>query len=160
MRITKLLLLFFLLIGFYMQAQQLQPEQERVFYNKSLEKISKIDSVYLCGLPQLPIPEKYTGPNAPLLPQSLDNSTQSCFRPPYNQAGYSCGQAALVGYNYTYEVNRLRELPGNVSENQYPTHFTWNFWNSANLYGGVSYFTSMEIMHGLRWREKMDDWLQ
>ena len=148
MKNTNLLLLFFLLVGFYTQAQQLQSEQERIIYNNTLGNMSKVDSAYLCGLPQLPIPEIYTGPNAPLLPYSLDNSTQACFRPAYNQAGYSCGQAALVGYNYTYEANRIRELPGNVPENQYPTHFTWNFWNAGNLYGGVSYFTSMEIMKG------------
>ncbi|MCD4773749.1 MAG: T9SS type A sorting domain-containing protein [Bacteroidales bacterium] len=110
--------------------------------------MSQKDSAYLCSLPKLPVPAFYKGNKAPLLPYKLDNSTQPYFRPAYNQAGYSCGQAALVGYNFTYEINRVRELPGNVPENQYPTHFTWNFWNAGNMYGGVSYFTSMEILKG------------
>jgi len=121
-------------------------EQERLDYNNNLGTMSQTDSAYLSGLPELPVPDIYRGPNAPLMPYALDNSTQDCFRPAYNQAGYSCGQAALVGYNYTYEINRVRELPGNLPDNQYTTHFTWNFWNAGNQYGGVSYFTSMEIM--------------
>ncbi len=141
-----LLLLYFLLIGIYAQAQQLQSEQERIIYNKTLGSMSKSDSLYLSGLPQLPIPEYYNGPNAPLIPYFLDNSTQECFRPPYQQAGYSCGQAALVGYNYTYEVNRIRGLNAGYPENQYPTHFVYNFWNGGNTYGGVSYFTTMEVL--------------
>ncbi len=148
MKKLSLLLIFFLSISFFAKAQyqKQKQEKERLIYNKTLGVMSQKDSVFLCGLPTLAVPDFYKGSKAPLLPYKLDNSTQAYFRPAYNQAGYSCGQAALVGYNYTYEINRIRELPGNVPENQYPTHFTWNFWNAGNMYGGVSYFTSIEIM--------------
>jgi hypothetical protein len=114
-----LLLIFFLSISFFAKAQYQQPKQEkeRLIYNNTLGVMSQKDSVYLCGLPELPVPDFYKGSKAPLLPYKLDDSTQAYFRPAYNQAGYSCGLAALVGYNFTYEINRVRELPGNVPEN-------------------------------------------
>lgn len=115
-------------------------------YNRTISPFTLEDSIYMSILPELPIPEIYKGPNAPTLPYMVDNSLHPWFRPPYQQGGYSCGQASLVGYNFTYEINRKRELPGNIPENQYPTHFTWNFDNSANQYGGVSYFHSIEIL--------------
>jgi len=108
--------------------------------------ISAEDSIMLTNLPLLELPEHYKDSRAPLLPYALDNSTQPFFRPPFNQSGYPCGQAALVGYNFTYEINCKRNLPGNDPDNQYPTHFVWNWMNAANNYGGVSYYHSMEVL--------------
>jgi len=142
--------LWFLILAFYCTLTYSQQEAADVEgikkYNNDLSVMSAFDSVYLSGLPELPVPDRYKGNNAPPLPNIVDNSQHSHFRPPYNQAGYSCGQAALVGYNFTYEINRERNLSGNTSESQYPTHFTWNFDNAGNNYGGVSFFHSIEIL--------------
>lgn len=148
MRKSTLVFYIFLITVFSANAQYLQDEQEeqRINYNNSLGSFSAQDSAYLIGLRPLPIPEIYKGANAPLLPDIVDNSTNTCFRPAFQQGGLCCGQAALVGYNYTYEVNRVRGLDGSLPDNQYATHFTWNFWNPSNSGGGVSYFTTMEIL--------------
>jgi hypothetical protein len=100
----------------------------------------------LRSLPQIQVPELYLGPDAPVLPYALNNSTLPFFRPAYNQDGLSCGQAAFVGYAFTYEVNRLRNLPGNVPANQYPTHFAWNWVNGGNGWYGASYFHTAELL--------------
>jgi hypothetical protein len=108
--------------------------------------LSYYDSIYITSLPVLELPESYKGSNAPLLPAIVDNSTQPFMRPVFNQAGYSCGQASLVGYNFTYEMNYVRNTSADEPENQHPTHFTWNWMNAANYYGGVSYYHSMEVL--------------
>src|SRR6056297_3137433 len=66
------------------------------------------------------------------LPYMVDNSTSIYFRPIFNQADGSCAQASGIGYHYTYEVNRLRGLPSDNPENQYPSHFTYNFLNDGS----------------------------
>lgn len=66
------------------------------------------------------------------LPSRADNSLHKYFRPIFNQVGGSCSQAAGVGYTFTYEMNRLRDLPADVIENQYPTHFTYDFLNEGS----------------------------
>lgn len=71
------------------------------------------------------------------LPDRVDNTEKPYFRPVFSQEGGSCGQASGIGYCFTYEINRLRDLPADQLENQYPTHFTWNFLNGG--YGGGSW---------------------
>jgi hypothetical protein len=66
------------------------------------------------------------------LPSRVDNSLHKYFRPIFNQVGGSCAQAAGVGYLFTYEMSRLRDLPADVPENQYPTHFTYDFLNEGS----------------------------
>lgn len=66
------------------------------------------------------------------LPSRVDNSLHKYFRPVFNQVGGSCSQAAGVGYTYTYEINRLRDLSSDTNETQYPTHFTYNFLNEGS----------------------------
>lgn len=68
----------------------------------------------LANVPLRELPEEYKGPNAPLLPSSIDNSTQPYFRPITSQTGYECGQSAGVAFNFTYEIDRLRSLPANT----------------------------------------------
>ncbi|MBS4013940.1 MAG: T9SS type A sorting domain-containing protein [Bacteroidetes bacterium] len=63
------------------------------------------------------------------LPAMGDNSKKIWFRPIFGQDGGSCGQASGIGYLFTYEVNRVRDLPANNPNNQYPTHYTWNYLN-------------------------------
>ncbi|MBN1340584.1 MAG: hypothetical protein JXA03_14745 [Bacteroidales bacterium] len=114
-----------------------------------LPKLSVSDSLELTSMPMLPVPVQYSGPQAPVLPPAVDNSENLFWRPVFNQVGYECGQASGIGQNFTYQINRLRNLPSNVPENQYPTHFCWNFGNGGDGYYGVSYFHSFEIIRTL-----------
>src|SRR5512133_2275101 len=103
----------------------------------------------LSNVPLRELPQEYKGPNAPLLPPGIDNSTQPYFRPITSQTGYECGQSAGVAFNFTYEIDRLRNLPANTAANQYPTHFVWDFLNSGDNYVGASFFDSWEIVRAL-----------
>jgi hypothetical protein len=99
----------------------------------------------LSAIPPLMVPEKYKGPDAPLLPNAIDNSTQPYFRPITSQYGLECGQNAGICFNFTYEVDRLRGLPANTTTNQYPSHFAWDFLNGGTNMG-VSCFDSWDIV--------------
>ena len=117
-------------------------------WQKGIEPVSLTpDELFvLSNIPELKLPESYKGDNAPLLPVSVDNSTQPYFRSITSQSGYECGQSSGIAFNFTYEIDRLRGLPASVIANQYPTHFTWDFLNSANNYQGASFFDSWEIV--------------
>jgi hypothetical protein len=94
------------------------------------------------------IPEK-TMPSylrADPLPAVVDNSTRPYLRPVFMQIQPSCGQAAMIGYNFTYEIDYLRDQPAASPQTQYPTHFTYNFQNGGDGWYGVSYFHSIEIL--------------
>jgi len=108
--------------------------------------LNEADSILLSNLPELKLPDGYDSRE---LPYQLDNSVYPYFRPIFNQEGASCGQAAGVVYNFTYEMDRLRNLPADTSINQYPSHFTWNFLNGGNGWYGVSYLHSFEILKTL-----------
>ena len=137
-------LILFLILLVYNTAK---PQKEKVPQDiQLLTPLSVEDSINLCNLPRLTLPESYLGPNAPLLPTIVDNSTNTYWRPVFAQVALECGQAAGIGLGFTYEVNRIRDLPGDVEENQYATHFTWNFGNGGTGYYGVSYFHSFEIV--------------
>ena len=86
--------------------------------------ISKTDSIALCNVPELKVPEIYKGINNLTLPDEHDNSVWPYLRPAFYQNGYSCGQASSVGYNFTYEINRARNVPADLLENQYPPDLT------------------------------------
>ena len=109
-------------------------------------KIPAADSIYLINLPQLELPDLYKSPDAPLLPSVLDNSELPYFRPVFMQDGWSCGQAASIGYNFTYEINRARNVAGNTFVNQYPTQFAFNFYNDGIYEQGVGYFHSFDLL--------------
>lgn len=82
---------------------------------------------------------------APGLPSSVDNSTNMYFRPIFNQSGGSCGQASGIGYNFTYEMNYMRGTSAAYTQNQYPTHYTWNFINGG-VGNGSWYFDGWDII--------------
>jgi hypothetical protein len=104
------------------------------------------DSIALIHLPKLILPELYKGSKAPLLPAFLDNSELPYLRPVFTQDGWSCGQAASIGYNFTYEINRLRDLPADTSIHQYPTHFAYNFFDRGIYETGVCYLYTFEML--------------
>lgn len=96
------------------------------------------------ALPVLTLPDRYKQRKDPL-PSSVDNFALQFFRPVFNQAGGSCGQASGVGYNFTYEINLLRNTAANTSATQFPTHHTWNFLNEGNG-SGSWYFDGWDII--------------
>lgn len=114
-----------------------------------LSPLSVEDSVNLSNLPELTMPEYLNGDNIMTLPPIVDNSVNTYWRPVYAQVALECGQASGIGLVYTYEINRLRNLPSAEEENQYATHFTWNFGNGGQGWHGVSYFHSFEIVKTL-----------
>jgi len=111
-----------------------------------LTPISEKDSIGLTGLPKLTMPEWLKGSNKLTLPMHVDNSEQACWRPVFAQSGLECGQASGVALSFTYGINRLRDLPSNVPENQYPAYFTWNWAHGGEGWYGVSYFHSYEVL--------------
>ncbi len=113
---------------------------------ENLPKLTAYDSIGLVNLPELTLPDWLKGPNKLNLPDVVDNSEQIYWRPVFAQVQYECGQASGVGLGFTYAINRLRNLPSNVEDNQYPSHFTWNFGNGGDGWYGVSYFHSFEII--------------
>ncbi len=142
-RFTVLIFLF-LVVVLRLQAQ----EPDDIRYRQYIEKhpigqaLNSYDAVYLMSIPELVVEP---GALRDDLPAVVDNSILPYLRPVFNQEGPSCGQAAAIGYNFTYEMDHLRKLAADTSINQYPTHFTWNFMN-GNGWQGVSYFHSFEIM--------------
>jgi hypothetical protein len=107
-----------------------------------LQTMSQTDMEKLSALPSLVLPE---GVNRRLLPYMVDNSQLPYFRPLIAQVGLECGQASSIGVMFTYELNAKRGLPGNVSENQYPTHFAYNFINGGSD-AGVNFWETFEIL--------------
>ena len=108
--------------------------------------LTQDEQFVLSRVPELKLPDAYKGPNAPLLPYWIDNSTQPFFRPITSQSGYECGQSAGISFNFTYEVDRLRGVAANQTTTQYVSHFTWDFLNNADNYTGASFFDSWEIV--------------
>jgi len=107
-----------------------------------LPLLSKEDSIFQVSLPVLKLPENYRNRD---LPVNVDNSQLPYFRPIFNQTSLECGQASGVGYAFTYEMDRLRNLPANVAENQYPTHFVFNWSNQGNG-SACAFFDSWNII--------------
>lgn len=110
---------------------------------KAKPAFTHADSVLSETLPRLTLPDELKTRD---LPPIHDNSSSPYLRPVFSQNSSCCGQASGVAYNFTYEINRLRNLPSNDTINQYPAHFTWNFQNSGDGYYGVSYLHSFEIL--------------
>jgi hypothetical protein len=79
------------------------------------------------------------------MPPVVDNSLKPYMRPLVSQVGLECGQASSIGVGFTYEIDCRRDLPANVPQNQYPTHFAYNFINGGSD-AGVSFFETWEIL--------------
>jgi hypothetical protein len=108
-----------------------------------LMPLSASEEKALMELPKLELPMEYKSKD---LPAVVDNSTQPYMRQAFQQTGLCCGQAAGIGYNYTYEIDRIRDVPANTNDNLYPTHFTWNWMHGGYGWYGVSYLHSFQIL--------------
>jgi len=113
---------------------------------ESHQPMSASDSIYLIQIPAIVVPELYKTSKAPTLPSSLDNSGLPYFRDIFSQDGWSCGQASSIGYNFTYEINRVRNLPANTDDNLYPTHFAYNFFTGGENGIGVNYLHTFDLL--------------
>ena len=120
-----------------------QQQLENINSPFELKPLSIEEEMALKKLPELKLPEQYKNKN---LPAVVDNSTQPYMRQVFQQSGLCCGQAAGIGYNFTYEVDRKRNLPANTNDNLYPTHFTWNWMHGGQGWYGVSYLHSFQIL--------------
>lgn len=107
-----------------------------------LQPLSKADSLRLMSLPELVLPASTLKRE---LPRVVDNSATPYMRPLIAQVGLECGQASSIGIQFTYEINAKRKVPGNLPENQYATHFTYNFLNGGSN-AGINYNESFEII--------------
>lgn len=142
-RFNSTLIIFLLCFStIYLDAQNYLPASKiRGQYHQ--HTISYPDSIALASLPEL-------RPQIPIfkndLPTMVDNSTQPYFRPLFEQLTIECGQYSGIAFNFTYEMNYARNTPANIPENQYSTHYTFNFMNGGYGWEGVSYFHSWEIV--------------
>jgi len=146
LRNTLLLLPVLIFLTSNLSAQkQVSSRQPQTPFAGSAPEISYQPGLDYPDYPLLILPESYRGRQ---LPSSVDNSALPYMRPVFMQQGASCGQAASVGYDFCYEIDRVRDLPADTSINQYPTHFTWNFTSTDDgmVGGGVSYFRTFEIL--------------
>jgi hypothetical protein len=108
-----------------------------------LSPLTPAEEMQLLCMPELKMPAGYGNRD---LPDMVDNSQHIYMRPAFQQAGLCCGQASCVGYNFTYEMSRERDLNATLIDNQYPTHFSWNFMNGGEGWYGVSYLHSIQIL--------------
>jgi len=110
--------------------------------------LSEKDMYFLNTVPELKLPEEYKSGLKSVLPSVVDNSGQPYTRPATWQEGYECGQSASIVHNFTYEMDRIRNLPASAEANQYVAHFAWDFFNNAMQYGGggVSFFDTWEVL--------------
>ena len=84
--------------------------------------------------------------NVNTLPTSLDNTTQPYFRPIFNQSNGSCAQSSGIAYNFTYEINRTHNTSASNSQNQFPSHYTYNFLNDGDGNNGSWYTDGWDII--------------
>lgn len=147
MKYTKKYFLHFILLLLFSSGviAQNQSNQQHIQtpnqgINRSLQK----------GLefPDFPPLQLSQASRAIILPAVVDNSTQPFMRPVFNQQGASCEQSTIVGYNFCYEINRLRGLASDTSTNLYPSHFAWNFMNDTKPYygSGVNYIHTFDLL--------------
>jgi hypothetical protein len=108
----------------------------------TLQPLSSNDSLKLISLPEWPFDPASRRVD---LPAVVDNSATPYMRPLVSQVGLECGQASSIGIQFTYEINAKRKVPGNLPENQYATHFTYNFLNGGSN-TGISFYESFEIV--------------
>ena len=129
----KITLVVLLLAGMQLVAQNMANQ---------LPKISDLDLQKLSELPVFELPASARNRD---LPPVVDNSALIYFRPLIAQVGLECGQASSIGVMFTYEMNFLRNANGSQPENQYPTHFAYNFLNGGSD-AGVNFWETFEIL--------------
>jgi len=80
-----------------------------------------------------PVLQLTSGSQSTLLPYMVDNSKRPYMRSIFVQAWNSCVHASSVGYVFTYEMNRIKNIHFLQSDSTtyYPYRFTYNFLNGG-----------------------------
>lgn len=147
MKHVLLLILVLFLSGLSAQLVNLNPDPNgEPWYAGGLRPLTAEDYAMLDRVPRLTMPPGYDSRH---LRNRVNNAEFPWFRPVFNQDNGSCSQASGVGYAFTYEIDRLRNLAANVPQNQYPTHFTYNFLNRGVGTSGSWYFDGWAIISAL-----------
>ncbi len=115
------------------------------FVSRHMPILTDKELMKIASLPDLTVPPGHQYINKTTLPYKVDNTLQPYMIYPTWQTGYECGQSASICNDFTYEINRLRNLPSTVDSNRYVSHFAWNFLNNGYNYTGASYYDSWEI---------------
>lgn len=126
---TFFLTAFFVLIQYFAMNQQLMMNDQPL-----IEKWP--------DMPEQLLPDTYRNRD---LPAVVDNSQNIYFRPIFSQIGASCGQASSIGYMFTYEMCRARNVAADIPANQFPSHFAYNFYGYDGYYG-VNYLHSLDVV--------------
>ncbi|MCK9617567.1 MAG: T9SS type A sorting domain-containing protein [Lentimicrobiaceae bacterium] len=128
----------FLLIGIFCFSQATNTD----YYQQKKEEnaFKEISS----RLPVLKLPSGY---NAKSMPSYVDNSKFAFFHEIISQGDFpSCQQVSAICYDFTYEIDRSRNLPADIPSNEYPAHYTWNYLNYEG-WNGSSFFFSFDVIN-------------
>jgi len=89
-----------------------------------------------------PVLQLTSGSQSTLLPYMVDNSKRPYMRSIFLQQGMSCVHASSVGYAFTYEMNRIKNVHFSPSDSTtyYPYRFTYNFSNRGSDTTGSSFW--------------------
>lgn len=138
------ILLISLILMMMSVSAQLNRKQDQATDPIAAEKMvmSSYDSLMLSKLPSLELPADMLRRS---LPSVVDNSQLPYFGPLVSQVGLECGQAASVGVVLSYELSAARDVPGDLPENRYATHFTYNFLNGGSN-AGINYYETYEMV--------------
>ncbi len=74
------------------------------------------------------LPERY---QSRTLPHAVDNRNKY-MRKPFEHLGHPCAFAATISFAFTYEINRLRDLPSDNDDNLYPYTYGYHFYNRGS----------------------------
>jgi len=116
------------------------------FVSRYIPMLTDKELMKIASLPDLNMPPENNITNKSTLPYMVDNSILPYMIATTWQTGYECGQSASIADDFTFEINRLRNLPSTIDTNRYVTHFAWNFLNNGYNYTGASYYDSWEII--------------
>jgi len=58
----------------------------------------------------------------------------------------ACAAASIVYSGFTYELNRLRDIPSNAPEKKYPPNFVYNYLNDGDLLNGTAPVKVIKIL--------------
>ncbi len=164
------LILIFIVFGAYAQKSEFSRVPSGL---RNTGPLTSQDAIMLNSIEEAKLPVDYRSRR---VPDSVDNSQYEWLRPIFSQESYpNCMQSTSIAYNFTYEVNRLRGLPADTSDNQYTPQFAWNFFNGGNGWFGVNYLYTMDVLQhhgtpsvtdyggfyngeGERWMSGYDEW--
>lgn len=144
----KYLLTILLLITIFSVSAQKLDNKNVPAGLRNTTPLTEQDAAMFNQLEEVVLPDAY---RYMTLPDSLDNSLHPWFRSIISQESYpNCMQSTSIAYNFTYEINRLRDVSAADINNLYTTHFAWNFFNGGNGWYGVNYLFTMDVLknHG------------